>query len=262
MADLEIDVLTIFPELFEPFFEASFVAMARERDQARIEAHDLRAWTDDRHRTVDDTPYGGGPGMLMKPEPLVAAIEALAGAKGPERETKVVLLTPQGRRLDQPWLEQASRQRKFLLVCGRYEGVDQRAIDLAIDEEISLGDYVLCGGEIPAMVLIEGMVRLLPGLLGNAESVAKESFTQEILEGPQYTRPPIFRGLEVPEILRSGHHAEIERWRRERAIEWTRERRPDLLVDRKDDRKSDRDDQSDRSDTPASNIKDDTRKPK
>ncbi|MDP6981357.1 MAG: tRNA (guanosine(37)-N1)-methyltransferase TrmD [Myxococcota bacterium] len=229
MADLEIDLLTIFPGLFDAFLDESFVGMARERGLARIAAHDLREWTDDRHRTVDDAPYGGGPGMLMKPEPLIAGIEALAGPKGPEREARVVLLSPQGRCLDQGWLEEAARHQRWVIVCGRYEGVDQRAIDLAIDEEISLGDYVLCGGEIPAMVLVEGMVRLLPGLLGNAESVAKESFTQEILEGPQYTRPPIFRDLEVPEILRSGHHAEIARWRRERALEWTRLRRPDLL---------------------------------
>ena len=230
MAELEIDILTLFPELFGPFVDASFVGMARERGQARIEAHDLRDWTEDRHRTVDDTPYGGGPGMLLKPDVVVAGIEALAGRKGPDREARVVLLSPQGRRLDQAWLEGASRHPRWVILCGRYEGVDQRAIDLAVDEEVSLGDYVLCGGEIPAMALVEGMVRLLPGLLGNAESVAKESFTQEILEGPQYTRPPVFRGIEVPEILRSGHHAEIERWRRERAVEWTRKRRPDLLA--------------------------------
>lgn len=235
MAELEIDVLTIFPQLFDDFLAGSFVASARDRGLARIEAHDLRAWTADRHRTVDDSPYGGGPGMLMKPEPLVAGIEALAGEKGPDRNTRVVLVSPQGRPLTQRWLLEAVGQPRWLIVCGRYEGVDQRAIDLAVDEEVSIGDYVLFGGEVPAMVLIEGMLRLVPGLLGNAESVTKESFAQEILEGPQYTRPPKFRDLSVPAELRSGNHAVIERWRRERALEWTRTRRPDLLPERDDD---------------------------
>lgn len=226
---LQIDILSLFPGLFDSFVESSFVGQARTRGLAKIEAHDLRSWTSDRHRTVDDSPYGGGPGMLLKPEPLVAGIEALAGPKGEERKARVVLLSPQGRRLTQSWLEAASRQEHLVLVCGRYEGVDQRAIDLAVDEEVSIGDYVLCGGEIPAMVLIEGMVRLLPGLLGNPESVQLESFTGEILEGPQYTRPPEFRGRAVPKELLSGNHAEIARWRKEKAYEITKQRRPDLI---------------------------------
>jgi tRNA (guanine37-N1)-methyltransferase len=226
---LQIDLLSIFPGLFDQFLSESFVGMAQTRGLARIEAHDLRNWTSDRHRTVDDSPYGGGPGMLMKPEPLVAGIEALAGEKGSSRTARVVLLSPQGRPLTQDWLESASRQPHWVMVCGRYEGVDQRVIDLAVDEEISIGDYVLCGGEVPAMALIEGMIRLLPGLLGNAESVNQESFARDILEGPQYTRPPEFRGRQVPPELLSGNHAVIERWRRERAIELTRLRRPDLL---------------------------------
>jgi tRNA (guanine37-N1)-methyltransferase len=229
--NLEIDVLSIFPKLFDPFLSESFVGLARKRGLARIEAHDLRRWTTDRHRTVDDSPYGGGPGMLMKPEPLVAGIEALAGEKGDSRSARVVLLSPQGRPLTQQWLAAASRQSHWVVVCGRYEGVDQRVIDLAVDEEVSIGDYVLCGGEVPAMVLIEGMIRLLPGLLGNPESVDQESFARDILEGPQYTRPPEFRGRAVPRELLSGNHAVIERWRRERAIETTRLRRPDLLRD-------------------------------
>ncbi|MBW2291544.1 MAG: tRNA (guanosine(37)-N1)-methyltransferase TrmD [Deltaproteobacteria bacterium] len=229
--NLEIDVLSIFPKLFDPFLSESFVGLARKRGLARIEAHDLRRWTTDRHRTVDDSPYGGGPGMLMKPEPLVAGIEALAGEKGDSRSARVVLLSPQGRPLTQQWLAAASRQSHWVVVCGRYEGVDQRVIDLAVDEEVSIGDYVLCGGEVPAMVLIEGMIRLLPGLLGNPESVDQESFARDILEGPQYTRPPEFRGRVVPRELLSGNHAVIERWRRERAIETTRLRRPDLLRD-------------------------------
>ena len=226
----KVDVLTLFPGLVEHFLGEALLGSSREKGLLDLRAHDLRAWAEDRRRTVDDAPYGGGPGMVMKPEPLVAGIEALAGPKGPERNARVILMSPQGRVLDQALLAELVQISHLVLVCGRYEGVDQRAIDLAVDEEVSLGDYVLCGGEIPAMALVEGMVRLLPGLLGNAESVAKESFTQEILEGPQYTRPPVFRGIEVPEILRSGHHAEIERWRRERAVEWTRKRRPDLLA--------------------------------
>jgi tRNA (guanine37-N1)-methyltransferase len=228
---LEIDVLSIFPQLFDNFLSESFIGLARERGLARVDAHDLRRWTSDRHRTVDDSPYGGGPGMLMKPEPLVAGIEALAGKKGAGRTARVVLLSPQGRPLTQEWLARASREPRWLIVCGRYEGVDQRVIDLAVDEEVSIGDYVLCGGEVPAMVLIEGMLRLLPGLLGNPESVDQESFAQDILEGPQYTRPPEFRGRAVPRELMSGNHALIARWRREKAIELTRLRRPDLLRD-------------------------------
>lgn len=226
---LEIDVLSIFPGLFDGFLSESFIGMARDRGLARIDAHDLRDWTSDRHRTVDDSPYGGGPGMLLKPEPLVAGIEALAGEKGPSRRARVVLVSPQGRPLTQSWLNEAITHPHWVLVCGRYEGVDQRAIDLAVDEEVSIGDYVLSGGEIPAMVLIEGMVRLLPGLLGNAESIAQESFTRDILEGPQYTRPPEFRGRAVPKELLSGNHAEIARWRHEKATERTARRRPDLL---------------------------------
>jgi tRNA (guanine37-N1)-methyltransferase len=177
---------------------------------------------------VDDEPYGGGPGMVMTPEPLVTAIEALAGPKGAARSARVVALSPQGVPLDQSGLERLADLAHLVLVCGRYEGIDQRAIELAVDEEISIGDYVLSGGEIPAMVVIEGVVRLLPGVLGNPESVVTESFREDLLEGPHYTRPPVFRGLEVPEILRSGDHGAIEHWRREQARAFTIARRPDL----------------------------------
>jgi tRNA (guanine37-N1)-methyltransferase len=167
--------------------------------------------------------------MVMKPEPLVAAIEALAGPKGEGRKARVVLLSPQGKRLDQAGLAALARLEHLVLVCGRYEGVDQRAIDLAVDRELSIGDYVLSGGELPALVVIEGVARLLPGVVGNPESVASDSFQAGLLEGPHYTRPPVIRGLAVPEVLRSGDHAAIERWRAERARERTRSRRPDLL---------------------------------
>ncbi len=227
-------MITIFPTLFEPFASESIVGIAQEREMVRIRTHDLRDWTTDRHRTVDDAPYGGGAGMLMKPEPLVNAIEAVAGAKGAEREGrggKVILLSPQGRRFDQKMAEELSRVPELTLVCGRYEGVDQRAIDLAVDEEVSIGDYVLCGGEVAAMVLIEALTRLIPGVLGNPASLETESFQGASLEGPQYTRPAEFRGLVVPEVLRGGNHAAVEKWRAERALEMTKVRRPDLLKD-------------------------------
>ncbi len=228
---LKIDILTIFPELFGPFLETAFVALARRQGAATVAAHDLRGWAQDRHRSVDDTPYGGGPGMVMTPEPLIPAIEALAGAKGPDRKTRVVCLTPQGQPLTQRKLAAMAAGPPLLLVCGRYEGLDQRILDLAIDEEVSIGDYVLSGGEVPAMALIEGIVRLLPGVLGNPRSIQTESFQGgALLEGPQYTRPPIYRGLSVPEILRSGDHAAIDEWRRKNAHTRTRERRPDLLA--------------------------------
>jgi len=168
--------------------------------------------------------------MVMRPEPLVAAIDELAGPKGEGRRARVLLLSPQGRRLGQERLEELSRQEHLVLVCGRYEGVDQRVIDLAVDAELSVGDYVLSGGEVPAMAVIEGTVRLLPGAVGNPESVQTESFQEGLLEGPQYTRPAVFAGLAVPEVLRSGDHAAVARWRAERARELTRCRRPDLLA--------------------------------
>jgi tRNA (guanine37-N1)-methyltransferase len=226
---VRIDVLTLFPELFEAFLRTSIVGQAVTGGVVAVGVHDLRDWATGRHRSVDDSPYGGGPGMVMRPGPLVAAIEALAGPKGPGRSVRVVLLSPQGERLSQRRLENLAAGGPLLLVCGRYEGVDQRAIDLAVDEELSLGDYVLSGGEVPAMAVIEGVVRLLPGALGNPASARSESFQTGLLEGPQYTRPPEFRGLGVPAVLRSGDHAAIQRWREERAAEITGARRPDLM---------------------------------
>jgi tRNA (guanine37-N1)-methyltransferase len=226
---VRIDVLTIFPALFEPFRTTSLLGAACAGGLVDLRVHDLRDWTRDRHRTVDDAPYGGGPGMVMKPEPLVEAIEALAGPKGGERAARVVLLSPQGRRLDQEEAGALARLAHLVLVCGRYEGVDQRAVELAVDEELSIGDYVLAGGELPALVVIEAVTRLLPGVLGNPASAETESFQHGLLEGPQYTRPAVYRGHEVPEVLRSGDHAAIARWRAERAHETTRRRRPELL---------------------------------
>jgi len=244
---VRIDVVTIFPGLFEPFRTTALLGAACSQGIVELRCHDLRDWTRDRHRTVDDTPYGGGPGMVMKPEPLVEAIEALAGAKeapasgtaseraseraseGDGRTARVLLLSPQGRRLDQARVEALAQESHLVLVCGRYEGVDQRVIDLAVDEEVSIGDYVLAGGELPALVLIEAVTRLLPGVMGNPASAETESFQHGLLEGPQYTRPAVYRGREVPAVLRSGDHAAVARWRAERAQETTTRRRPDLL---------------------------------
>ncbi len=225
---MRIDVITIFPELFAPFRVAGVLGQAIGRGELTLEAHDLRQWTKDRHRSVDDIPYGGGPGMVMKPEPLVEAIEAVAGRKG-ERAARVLLMSPQGERLSPRKAKELAGEQHLAIVCGRYEGVDQRAIELAVDEELSIGDYVLSGGEAAAMVVIEALSRFVPGVLGNPASAETESFQQGGLEGPQYTRPAEYRGLVVPEVLRSGDHAKIARWRAEEALARTRTRRPDLL---------------------------------
>ncbi len=228
-------MITIFPGLFGPFLEEAMVGIARRRGLAEVAVHDLRDWTEDRHRTVDDAPYGGGPGMVMRPEPLLAAIEELAGPRGAPGRAHVVLLSPQGRVLDQAMAARFAERERLCLVCGRYEGIDQRVIDLAVDEEVSIGDVVLSGGEVPAMALIEATLRLLPGVLGNPESASTESFQSGFLEGPQYTRPAVFRGLAVPEVLLSGDHGAIARWRAAQAREITRRRRPELLAARGED---------------------------
>lgn len=225
---MRVDVITIFPELFAPFREAGVLGQAIGRGEFTLEAHDLRRWTKDKHRSVDDMPYGGGPGMVMRPAPIVEAVEELAGVKG-ARQARVLLMSPQGERLSQAKAKELAGESHLAIVCGRYEGVDQRAVELAIDEELSIGDYVLSGGEAAAMVVIEALSRFIPGVLGNPESVESESFQQTGLEGPQYTRPAEFRGLAVPEVLRSGDHAKIARWRAEEALARTKARRPDLL---------------------------------
>lgn len=223
-----IDIVTIFSGLFDAFLEESLLGAARRDGRVEVVVHDLRDFACGRHRVVDDAPYGGGPGMLMKPEPLVAAIERLAGPKGPERIARVLLLSPQGERLQQAKLAELALLKHVVLVCGRYEGVDQRVVELAVDEEVSIGDYVLSGGEVPAMAIVEGLVRLVPGVLGNPESTRMESFQGGMLEGPQFTRPAEFRGLRVPEVLRSGDHGAVEHWRTQQARARTRQRRPDL----------------------------------
>ena len=226
---MRIDVITIFPGLIEPFRTTSLLGAACRDGIVELVVHDLREFTKDRHRTVDDTPYGGGPGMVMRPEPLIEAIEALAGPKGETRKARVLLGSPQGRRRDQNRVQELAGEQQLVLVCGRYEGVDQRVIEIAVDEEVSIGDYVLAGGELPALVLIEAVTRLVPGVMGNPESAEAESFQTGMLEGPQFTRPAEYRGIEVPAVLRSGDHQAIARWRAEQAHAVTKRRRPDLL---------------------------------
>ena len=225
---MRVDVLTIFPELFPGPLGAGVVGRAIERGTVTVQAHDLRDWTEDRHRQVDDIAYGGGPGMVLKPEPLVRAVRRF---RSEDPAARVILLSPQGRTLTQEVVRELASESHLVLVCGRYQGVDERARE-EIGEELSIGDYVLSGGEIAAMVVVEAVARLVPGTLGSQESLSDETFTGSGFEAPLYTRPAVFEGREVPEVLRSGHHAEIERWRREQSNERMRRRRPDLLGDR------------------------------
>jgi len=221
---VRIDVFTIFPGIFESPLRESLLGKAIETGILDVRVHDIRDFTTDRNRQVDDEPYGGGPGMVMKPEPVFAAVESLGD--GPKR---VILLSPAGRRLDQALARELAREPWLVLVCGRYEGVDERVVGGLPAEEVSIGDYVLSGGEIPTLALIEAVTRLVPGVVGKEESLDRESFEQGILDHPHYTRPQEFRGMTVPDVLLSGNHAEVERWRREAALEKTRRNRPDLL---------------------------------
>ena len=221
---LNIDVLTLFPAMFAGPLDESIIQRARKRGLLDLKTHNLRDWTHDRHRTVDDKPFGGGPGMLLKPEPLFEAVEGLKREK-----TRVILLSPGGRRFNQAVARELAQLDDLLLVTGHYEGFDERVRETLADDELSIGDYVLTNGALPAMVVIDAVTRLLPGVLGDDESSRDESFSHGLLEYPQYTRPAEFRGLRVPEILVSGHHAEIEKWRRQQAKSRTKRQRPDLL---------------------------------
>jgi tRNA (guanine37-N1)-methyltransferase len=221
---VKIDVLTLFPAMFAGPLDESIVKRARATGRLDLRIHNLRDWAQDRHKTVDDRPFGGGPGMLLKPGPLFAAIEELKREK-----TRVILLTPAGRKFDQAIARELAQQDDWLLVCGHYEGFDERVRERLADDELSIGDYVLTNGALPAMVVIDAVVRLLPGVLGDDESSRDESFSQGLLEYPQYTRPVAFRGMKVPAVLISGNHAAIEKWRREQARRRTKERRPDLM---------------------------------
>lgn len=222
---MRFETLSVFPEVFAPYLDASIMGRAQRAGILDFAAHDLRDWTHDRHRTVDDAPFGGGQGMLMKPAPIFEAVEALS-AEGPRPH--VVFFSPCGRRYDQSCAEALSHEERVLLVCGRYEGMDERAYELA-DDVFSLGDYVLTGGELAAMVVIDSVVRLLPGALGDAMSAKDESFSDGLLEYAQYTRPASYRGMDVPEVLLGGDHAKVDAWRRRSAVERTARWRPDLI---------------------------------
>lgn len=222
---MKIDVLTLFPGMFTGPLDESIVKRARTAGLLDLTIHNLRDYTHDRHKTVDDRPFGGGPGMVLKPEPVFEAVEALAAD-----ETEVILLTPGGRVFDQSIARDLALKKHLLLVSGSYEGFDERIRVTLADDELSIGDYVLTNGALPAMVIIDAVTRLLPGVLGHDESAQDESFSHGLLEYPQYTRPAEFRGMKVPDVLLSGNHAEIEKWRRDQALLRTSERRPDLLA--------------------------------
>lgn len=222
---MRFETLSVFPEVFAPYLDASIMGRAQRAGILDFAAHDLRDWAHDRHRTVDDAPFGGGQGMLMKPAPIFEAVESLS-AEGPRPH--VVFFSPCGRRYDQSCAEALSHEERVLLVCGRYEGMDERAYELA-DDVFSLGDYVLTGGELAAMVVIDSVVRLLPGALGDAMSAKDESFSDGLLEYAQYTRPASYRGMDVPEVLLGGDHAKVDAWRRRSAVERTARWRPDLI---------------------------------
>jgi tRNA (guanine37-N1)-methyltransferase len=221
---MKIDVLTLFPAMFTGPLDESIIARARRAGLLQLSIHNLRDYTHDRHKTVDDRPFGGGPGMLLKPEPIFEAVEKLAG-----QDTRVILLSPAGRTFNQAIARQLAQMNDLLLITGHYEGFDERIREQLADDELSIGDYVLTNGALPAMVVIDAVARLLPGALGDDESTHEESFSHGLLEYPQYTRPAEFCGMKVPEVLLSGNHAQIAKWRAEQAQARTEERRPDLL---------------------------------
>ncbi|MGH2537709.1 MAG: tRNA (guanosine(37)-N1)-methyltransferase TrmD [Candidatus Promineifilaceae bacterium] len=231
---MRIDILTLLPEVFDAYLGASILGRARQAGRLQVEVHNIRGYAAGKHRVTDEPPYGGGGGMVLKPEPLFAAVEALlAGESEPTAaasQAEVILLTPQGRRFDQSVARELAQRERLVLICGRYEGVDERVrLHLATDQ-LSIGDYVLSGGELAALVVVDAVARLLPGVLGAENAAEADSFAGSLLEGPHYTRPELFRGWRVPEVLRSGHAAEIARWRREQALRRTWQRRPELLL--------------------------------
>jgi tRNA (guanine37-N1)-methyltransferase len=233
---VRLDFVTIFPDYFAPL-ALSLLGKARERGDLQVGIHDLRTWTDDLHRTVDDSPYGGGPGMIMKPEPWGLALRELTGETSEQHRSaaaspaRIVMPTPAGRPFDQRYAADLASSPWLIFCCGRYEGIDARVADAWVDDEISIGDFVLAGGEVAALAIVEAVARLLPGVLGNAESAGDDSFSDGLLEAPAYTRPPEWDGRLVPEVLRSGDHGAIAAWRRDQSLQRTRSRRPDLLAE-------------------------------
>ena len=229
---LRVDIITIFPDYFREAFDYGIIRRARAAGLINIQPHDLRAWTSDRHKVVDDRPFGGGDGMVLKPEPIFAAVESLTGSRQREDvapNKRVVLLSPQGKQFTQSLAAEFAKCEQLALICGRYEGVDERVAEALVTDEVSIGDYVLSGGEPAALVVVDAVVRLIPGALGSETSATTESFSDGLLDYPHYTRPPEFEGMSVPEVLLTGHHAEIAKWRRKAAEEKTKRNRPDLL---------------------------------
>lgn len=223
---MRIDILTLFQEMFAGPLDYSIIGKARRKGYVNINVYNLRDFSPDkRHRKVDDRPYGGGPGMVIKPEPIYEAVSSI----GRDSQTRVILMTPQGERFDQKKAKELSRKKHLILICGRYEGIDERVREGLVDEEISVGDYILSGGELPAMIVVDAIVRLLPGVVGDEESIKKDSFCEGILSYPNYTRPATYRGMEVPPVLLSGNHFQIEEWRKKEALKRTILRRPDLF---------------------------------
>jgi len=227
---LRFDIITIFPDMFGPILNESILKRAQEKKKVDIRIHDLRDYTDDqKHRKIDDRPFGGGPGMVMMPQPLFDAIKSIKG----KRRVHVIYTSPAGKTFTQYHAKVLTKSKNLIIICGHYEGVDERVLQELVDEEISVGDYVLTGGEIPAMLMVDAITRLIPGVLGKEESLLHESFEGNLLEGPQYTRPQDFRGKKVPDVLLSGNHQAIEKWRHEKAYAKTKKVRPDLLVKNK-----------------------------
>jgi tRNA (guanine37-N1)-methyltransferase len=240
---MRIDIITIFPKMFAPVLNESIIKRAQTKGKVKIYLHDLRDYTPDKHRKVDDRPFGGGSGMVMRPEPIFNAVEYIkskisATKRGgfaknfgeKKQKLKIILLCPQGEKLTQKVARRLAEKKHLILICGHYEGIDERVRQNLVDEEISIGDYVLTGGELPAMVLVDAVVRLIPGVLGDKNSLKFESFEGNLLEYPQYTRPAKFRNWPVPQILLCGNHNKIESWRKKQALKRTRQRRPDLLI--------------------------------
>jgi len=230
---MKIDIVTLFPEMCRVPLSESMMKRAQENKIVDLHIHNLRRWTSDKHHIVDDAPFGGGQGMVMKPEPIFAAVEELRNreSKIENRESKIILMSPAGHRFDQKVATQLARESHLIIVCGHYEGVDHRVVEHLVDLEISIGDYVLTNGAIAAVVLVDAIVRLLPGVLGHEHSALEDSFSVGLLEAPQYTRPADFRGWKAPDVLLSGNHGEIAKWQKEQAEKRTRENRPDLLKD-------------------------------
>jgi len=235
---MRVDIITLFPSMFKNPFDESMIKRAKEKGILKIKLHDLRQFTHDKHRTVDDAPYGGGAGMVMKPRPLFEAVKKIK--EEIDSSSRVILLSPQGRPFNQEKVKELAKERVLIFICGHYEGVDERVREHLVDEEISLGDYVLTGGELAAMVVVDAVARMLPGVLGSEDSAREDSFYEGLLDYPQYTRPSDFRGWKVPSVLLSGNHQKVKEWRRKKMLEATLRKRPDLLETLKLNRENER----------------------